>query len=140
MKINYVAKKFDCIEIYRNVDEFYKMQFDCMIDDTFNNINDIFILSNDINVIKSSYDKMKNEIKKNNIKNYVIICDFEHELFYLIDKTNDCFETNKIYEFRFDFDCIENNKIYEIDNELKINVAMHYLYEICHCSIYDNEM
>jgi hypothetical protein len=139
MKINYVVKKFECIEIYKNIDDFFKMQFECLFDDflidnTFDDINCIFNLSYDIKQIKLSYCKMKCELKKNNIKNYVIICDFEHEKFYLIDKQNDNFITNKMYQFNFDFENVENNKLYEIDDTSKLNIAMYYLYEICHCN------
>lgn len=115
------------------------MQFECLFDDflidnTFDDINCIFNLSYDIKQIKLSYDKMKCELKKNNIENYVIICDFEHEKFYLIDKQNDNFITNKMYQFNFDFENVENNKLYEIDDTSKLNIAMYYLYEICHCN------
>lgn len=134
MKINYVVKKFECIEIYKNIDDFFKLQFDCLFDDTFIDINDICDLTYDIKRIKLSYDKMKCELQKNNIENYVIICDFEHEKFYLIDKQNDNFITNKMYQFNFDFENVENNKLYEIDDTLKLNIAMYYLYEICHCN------
>ena len=68
MKINYVVKKFECIEIYKNIDDFFKMQFDCLFDDTFIDINDICDLSYDIKRIKLSYDKMKCEILKNTCK------------------------------------------------------------------------
>lgn len=138
MKINFVVKKFECIEIYKNIDDFFKMNFTCLFDDTFNDVNDIFVLSHDIKQIQLTYDKMKNELQKNNIENYLIICDFEHEKFFLINKQNDNFMKNKMYQFYFDFYNIENNQIYEIIDELKLNVAMHYLYEICHCSINDD--
>ena len=54
MKINYeILKKFDDVEIYRNVDEFYKMHFNCLIDDTFNDVDDLFQLSCDMQHIYS---------------------------------------------------------------------------------------
>ena len=110
MKINYeMLKKFDDVEIYRNVDEFYKMQCNCMIDNTFNNIDEIFNLSCDIEKMYKSYEHFKKQIIVNNIENYIIICDFEHEKIFLCENViNDYkwllilekFSRSYVYEWR----------------------------------------
>ena len=70
MKINYeILKKFDDVEIYRNIDEFYKMHFNCLIDDAFDDVNDLFQLSCDMQHIYSSYEHFKKQIVINNIEN-----------------------------------------------------------------------
>ena len=120
------------IEIYKNVDDFCKMQFEYLTNGTF-------LLLCDVQQMNLLCDEIKHELQKDNIENYVIICDFDDEQYYLIEKRNDNLKTNRMYQFEFDFDCVEDNKLYEInDNTLKLNIAMYYLYEICHCSTIDD--
>lgn len=112
MKIKYeMLKKSDCIEIYENVDEFYKMHFDCVIDDNFNCVNDVFQLSQKLQLMYASYETFKNELKHNDINNYIVVCDFENENIYIYDKN-----TNNIYDVQSN--CIFTNDftLCKIDN------------------------
>ena len=133
MKINYeILKKYDDVEIYRNVDEFYKMHFNCLIDDAFNDVNDLFQLSCDMQHIYSSYEHFKNQIKLNNIENYIIICDFEHEKIYLCENM-----INDVIMYYVDIDCIFNDdfKIRRVENENEKNrliksLFINFVYDI----------
>ena len=54
-------KQFENFEIYKNIDEFYKMHFDCVIDETFDNIDDLFDLHSKMKTLKNSYKTFKND-------------------------------------------------------------------------------
>ena len=104
MKINYeMLKKSDCIEMYENIDEFYKMHFDCVIDDNFNHISDVFQLSQKLQLMYKSYETMRNILTMNDIIDYVIAFDAEHEKIYIYDK-------QRCNVFYIDCDNIFNNK------------------------------
>lgn len=126
MKINYeMLKKFDDVEIYRNVDEFYKMHFNCLIDDEFNDVDDLFQLSCDMQRIYSSYEHFKKQIVTNNIENYIIICDFEHEKIYLCENM-----INDVIMYYVDIDCVFNIdfKIQRVENENEKNRIIKSLF------------
>lgn len=133
MKINYeMLKKFDDIEIYRNIDEFYKMHFNCLIDDTFDDVNDLFQLSCDMQHMYSSYEHFQNQIKLNNIENYIIICDFEHEKIYLCENM-----INDVIMYYIDIECVFNDdfKIQRFENEYEKNrliksLFINFVYDI----------
>lgn len=126
MKINYeMLKKFDDVEIYRNVDEFYKMHFNCLIDDAFDDVNDIFNLSCDIKTMYKSYEHFKNQIVTNNIENYIMICDFEHEKIFLCENM-----INDVIMYYVDIDCVFNDdfKIQRFENENEKNRIIKTLF------------
>ena len=126
MKINYeMLKKFDDVEIYRDIDEFYKMHYNCMIDDTFNDVNDLFQLSCNMQYMYSSYEHFKNQIKLNNIENYIIICDFEHEKIFLCENM-----INDVIMYYVDIECVFNNnfKIQRVENENEKNRIIKTLF------------
>lgn len=126
MKINYeMLKKFDDVEIYRNIDEFYKMQYNCMIDDTFNDVNDLFQLSCNMQHMYLSYEHFKNQIKLNNIENYIVICDFEYEIIYLCENM-----INDVIMYYVDIECVFNDdfKIRRFENENEKNRIIKTLF------------
>ena len=88
MKIKYeMLKKSDSIEMFKNVDEFYKMLMYCTIDSfETNSIHDCLQLSFEISVYYDSFEAMRNILKLNNIIDYVIAFDAEHEKIYIYDK------------------------------------------------------
>ena len=127
-----ILKKFDDIEIYRNIDEFYKMQFNCAIDDNFPNVNDLYQLSCKMQFMYASYERFKKQIELNKIDNYIVICDFENELIYLCE--------NAIVDVKMycvNCDCIFNNEfvLKRIENQNEINyliklLFINFVYEI----------
>lgn len=127
MKINYeILKKFDDVEIYRNVDELYKMQYNCMIDNTFNNVDDLFQLSCDMQHMYTSYEHFKNQIKLNNIENYIIICDFEHEKIFLCENMINDVKMYYVNDFYFIFN--DDFKIQRVENENEKNRIIKTLF------------
>lgn len=122
INFNMLKQNNDC-ELYLNIDEFYKMQYDCIIDAKFDTIDDLFDLQSQLNLLKISYKILKNELKKYNINDYVLLCDCMHEKIYIYDKNN-----NEIYYI--DNDCVfcENYEMYQIDNDYnKLNVMHIFL-------------
>ena len=125
MKINYeILKKFDDVEIYRNIDEFYKMQYNCMIDDTFNDVDDLFQLSCNMQHMYSSYEHFKKQIIENNIENYIMICDFEHEKIFLCENM-----INDVIMYYVDIECVfDDYKIRRVENENEKNRIIKTLF------------
>jgi hypothetical protein len=133
MKINYeILKNYDCVKIYRNIDEFYKMHFECLIDNTFNDVNDLFQLSCNMQNIYSSYEHFKKQIVTNNIDNYIVICDFEHEKIYLCENM-----INDVIMYYVNIDCVfdDDFKIKRFENEHEKNrliksLFINFVYDI----------
>ena len=126
MKIKYdMLKKFDDVEVYRNVDEFYKMHFNCLIDDTFEDVYYLFQLSCDMQHMYKSYEHFKNQIKLNNIENYIMICDFEHEKIFLCENV-----INDVIMYYVDIECVfnDNFKIQRVENENEKNRIIKTLF------------
>ena len=112
MKIKFeMLKKFDSIEIYKNIEEFYKMIFECMIDVNIDNVNDCFQLSCDMSHMYDSYEHMKNILKNKKIENCFVIYDAENNNVYLCDINDDinmyCVCYNCLFENDFDIECVD---------------------------------
>lgn len=126
MKIYYeLLKNFDCIEIYRNIDEFYKMYFECTIDDNFFNIDDLCQLTHHLQLLYASYEHFKKQIEINKIDDYVVICDFENQYIYLCENT---IIDIKIY--CINYDCVFHNdfNLKRIENQNEINYLLKLLF------------
>ena len=130
MKIKYeMLKKSDSIEMFENVDEFYKMLMYCMIDSfETNSIHDCFQFACDVHVYYDSFETMRNILKLNDIIDYVICFDAEHEKIYIYDK-------QRGNVFYIDYDNIFCNKfsLCSLNNVDKTNV----LQMILNCMLYN---
>lgn len=115
-----MLKCVDEIKMFKNIDEFYKMHYDCNIDDTFNTIDDLLNLTMKMQLICESYERFKIELNKNNIDFYIVICDFENEYIYIYDK-----KTNNIYFAKNDFIFKNNFTLCKIEN---INEKLNLMY------------
>lgn len=103
-----VLKCVDEIKMFKNIDEFYKMHLDSMLDEfETDNVDDCFQLSCDLAYVYTSWETFKIELKHNNINNYIVIFDHENEYIYIYDEI-----TNNIYD-------IHNDCIFTI--EFKLN-------------------
>ena len=75
--------------------------------------------------IYTSYEHFKNQIKLNNIENYIIICDFEHEKIFLCENM-----INDVKMYYVDNECIFNYdfKIQRVENENEKNRIIKTLF------------